>query len=505
MKQTCIAAIDQGTTSTRCILFSPAGEILGRGQKEHEQIYPRPGWVEHDALEIWRATEQVIREARLAAGDDVTIAAVGITNQRETLVAWNRKTGEPYAGAIVWQDVRTQAICDELAREGGVGRFQSKTGLPLATYFSGPKLRWLFENVPGLREAAQHGEAICGTMESWIVWNLTGGVDGGAHITDVTNASRTMWMDLATLEWDDELLAAFDVPRAMLPRIVACSDNDAWGYTNANGPFGARIPVCGAAGDQQAAMLGQCCFERGEAKNTYGTGCFLLMNTGQTPVVSKAGLLTTVAYKIGSAPAAYALEGSVAVAGSLVQWLRDNLQLIENASEIEALARSVPDNGDVYIVPAFSGLFAPHWRPDARGVICGLTGFATRAHIARAALEAVAFQASDLLDAMARDSGLELGDLRVDGGMAANDLLLQFQADLEGSRVVRPTVIETTALGAAYAAGLGAGIYSDLSELRSNWKAERVFTPAMEPERRTKLLSAWRKALARSLDWTDPE
>ncbi|MFT7484393.1 MAG: glycerol kinase [Candidatus Paceibacteria bacterium] len=501
MTRTCIAAIDQGTTSTRCILFGPAGEVLGAAQKEHKQIFPKPGWVEHDACEIWRATQTVIREARLAAGEDLSIAAVGVTNQRETLVAWNRRTGVPYANAIVWQDVRTQAICDSLAADGGRHRFQAKTGLPLATYFSAPKLVWLFQNVPGLQAAAQTGEAICGTMESWLIWNLSGGVDAGAHVTDVTNASRTQWMNLADLQWDQELLDAFEVPRRMLARIVPSSDPEAWGHTSPSGPFGARIPICGAAGDQQAAMLGQCCFEVGEAKNTYGTGCFLLLNTGTSPVASNAGLLTTVAYKIGNSQAVYALEGSVAMGGALIQWLRDNLGLISSATQVEALARSVTDNGGVYVVPAFTGLFAPHWRPDARGIIAGLTRFANKGHIARACLEAVAFQTQDVLDAMAKDAGLPLGQLRVDGGMAANDLLLQFQADLHGNQVVRPTVLETTALGAAYAAGLAVDVFGSLEELRNNWLAEQTFDPKMAPAEREQRRAQWRKALARSLDW----
>ncbi len=501
MSTACIASIDQGTTSTRCILFGLDGSILGLGQKEHRQIYPQPGWVEHDAAEIWRNTQTVIREARIAAGEHVSIAAVGVTNQRETLAVWNRKSGAPYANAIVWQDTRTQAICDRLAGDAGTERFQAQTGLPLATYFSGPKLVWLLENVPGLRAAAESGEAICGTMESWILWNLSGGPDGGAHITDVTNASRTMWMDLNKLAWEPELLEAFGVPAGMLPSIVPSSAKTPWGYTATSGPFEARLPLCGAVGDQQAALIGQCCFESGEAKNTYGTGCFLLLNTGQTPVPSKAGLLTTVAYQFEGSPAVYALEGSVAIAGALIQWLRDNLQLIDSAPEVEALARSVADNGGVYLVPAFTGLFAPHWRPDARGVLCGLTQFATKAHIARASLEAVAYQVHDVLVAMAKDSGIALGTLRVDGGMAANDLLMQFQADLHGSPVIRPTVLETTALGAAYAAGLGAGLFSNLEDLRSHWRVERTFEPAMSAEKRDEHLAGWHKALERSFGW----
>ena len=505
MSRTAIAAIDQGTTSTRCILFSPEGETLGSAQLEHEQIFPRPGWVEHDPLEIWRATQQVVREARLAAGDGVSVAAVGVTNQRETLVVWDRRTGEPFGNAIVWQDLRTQEICERLAGDQGPDRFRERTGLPLATYFCGPKLTWALEHRAGLREAAEAGHALCGTIDSWVVWNLTGGPDGGAHVTDVTNASRTMWMDLRALDWEPELLGAFGVPASMLPRIVPSSDPQPWGHTRAEGPFGARVPVCGIAGDQQAALLGQCCFEPGEAKNTYGTGCFLLLNTGTEPVASEAGLLTTVAYRIGDEPPRYALEGSVAIAGALVQWLRDNLGVIQSASEIEALAREVEDNGDVYVVPAFSGLYAPHWRSDARGVICGLTRFADRRHLARAALEATAFQVRDVLEAMERDSGVALAELRVDGGMAANDLLLQLQADLDRAPVVRPTVTETTALGAAYAAGLAVDVFGDLEQLRGQWRRDRTFEPAMQEAERARLLNGWNKALARSLGWASED
>lgn len=503
MSRTCIAAIDQGTTSTRCILFDTSGNALGSSQLEHRQIFPQPGWVEHDATEIWRATQQVVRESLIAAGPDLSIAAVGITNQRETLVVWNPETGEPYANAIVWQDLRTQEICDELAGDQGPSRFQAKTGLPLATYFSGPKLRWLLDQQPELRAAAARGEALCGTIDSWLIWNLTGGVQGGAHVTDVTNASRTLWMNLETLEWDPELLEAFEVPAQMLPRIVSTSDREAWGFTSPSGPFGARVPVCAAAGDQQAALIGQCCFAAGEAKNTYGTGCFLLLNTGERAIPSQAGLLTTVGYRFGDQAAHYALEGSVAIGGALVQWLRDNLGLIDNAEEIESLARSVDDSAGCYIVPAFSGLFAPHWRSDARGVIAGLTRFVTKAHIARAALEATAYQVHDLLEAMTRDSGVPLAELRVDGGMARNDLLLQFQADIDRSPVVRPTVVETTALGAAYAAALAVDLVQSPEDLRANWREDRRFEPAMADELRATKLAGWSKALERSLGWTD--
>ena len=500
MSTPCIASIDQGTTSTRCILFDEEGQVLGVGQREHTQLFPRPGWVEHDAREIRDNTELVIREALQAAGE-VTVAAVGVTNQRETLLVWDRRTGEPLANAIVWQDTRTQPICERLAGEVGADRFQARTGLPLATYFSGPKLTWLLENVEGLRPALERGDAVCGTMESWTIWNLSGGPDGGALVTDLTNASRTMWLDLATLDWDDELLGVFGAPRSALPRLVPCSDPEPWGFTSEQGPFGASIPICGAAGDQQAAMIGQGCFEPGEAKNTYGTGCFLLLNTGTQPVTSRHGLLTTVAYRLGDAPAHYALEGSVAIAGALVQWLRDNLGVIQTSGEVEALARSVEDSGGVVIVPAFSGLFAPHWRPDARGVIAGLTRFANRGHLARASLEAVALQVQDVVEAMHADAGVDLAELRVDGGMTRNDLLMQLQADLSGVPVVRPAVVETTALGAAYAAGLAVDFWGGTDDLRRRWRRDATFEPTLEDDRRDSLRQAWRKALERSLGW----
>ncbi len=501
MSQERIIAIDQGTTSTRCLVFDAAGEVLGRAQVEHEQIYPRPGWVEHDPLEIWRATQATLRAALQAAGEGQAPAALGITNQRETLVIWNPKTGQPWMNAIVWQDMRTKPLCEYLGGAEGPDRFRARTGLPLATYFSGPKLRWAFDHVEGLREAATRGEVFAGTIDAWLVWNLTGGTEGGAFITDVTNASRTLLCNLRTLDWDDELLAAMEVPRGVLPRIVSSSSGAAWGYTSADGPCGARVPVCAAVGDQQAALLGQCCFERGEAKNTYGTGCFLLLNTGSEPVFSKAGLLTTVAYRFDDSPAVYALEGSVAIAGALVQWLRDNLGLISSADEVEALATSVPDNGGVYVVPAFSGLFAPHWRADARGAIVGLTRFATKAHIARASLEAVAHQVCDVLDAMHEDTGTDFSELRVDGGMAVNDNLMQFQADLCGVPVVRPKQTETTVLGAAYAAGLAVDVFPGLDGLRAQWGKDRSFMPAMDQATRATHRAGWEKALKRSLDW----
>ncbi|HEV2295405.1 MAG TPA: glycerol kinase GlpK [Tepidisphaeraceae bacterium] len=491
-----IAAIDQGTTSTRCILFDHQKPVA-IAQKEHRQIFPRPGWVEHDPVEIWQRTQEVVVEAMQRAGATAPdIAAVGITNQRETTLAWDRETGRPYHNAIVWQDTRTQGICDALAREGGVDRFRECVGLPLATYFSATKLRWMLDHVTGLREEAAAGRALFGTVDAWLLWNLTGG-----HVTDVTNASRTMLMDLRTLQWDEAMLRAFDVPRSMLPQIAASSHPDAFGRTKRDGPFGGEIQVCGVLGDQQAALVGQACFDPGEAKNTYGTGCFMLLNTGEQVVQSKAGLVTTLAYQRAGQPARYALEGSIAVTGALVQWLRDNLGIIRSSGEIEALAASVPDNGGVYIVPAFSGLFAPHWRPDARGTIVGLTAFSTRAHLARAALEAAAFQTADVLAAMRSDSGVDLASLKVDGGMAANGLLMQFQADVLGIPVVRPRVSETTALGAAYAAGLAVGFWKEVDELRDNWIVDRTWQPQFSAQRREQLHATWLRAVERSFGW----
>ena len=497
-----IASIDQGTTSTRCMLFDQAGLPVSVAQLEHRQHFPRPGWVEHDPVEIWRRTCEVANVAMGKVGASASdIAALGVTNQRETTVVWDRRTGQPFANAIVWQDTRTREICDELARDGGQDRFRALTGLPLATYFSGPKLRWLLEHTPGLREAAERGDALFGTIDSWLIWNLTGGSKGGVHVTDVTNASRTLLMNLQTLAWDDTLLATFGVPRAMLPRIVPSSDSNAWGTTRRDGPFEGEIPVCSCLGDQHAAMVGQNCFTAGESKNTYGTGCFMLLHTGEKPVISTRGLLTTVAYQLGGQPACYALEGSVAMAGSLVQWVRDNLGLIEASPEIERLARAVPDNGGVYFVPAFSGLFAPYWRSDARGLLIGLTGFANKSHIARAVLEATAFQTLDVLDAMRQDCGLNLQTLRVDGGMARNDLLMQFQADMLGVQVVRPKVSETTALGAAYAAGLAVGFWKTTDDLRRNWHMDRTWSPHMMPAERDRLRDRWHEAVQRSLGW----
>jgi glycerol kinase len=499
-----VAAIDQGTTSTRCILFDRAGRPCSAAQKEHRQIYPQPGWVEHDPLEIWQTTQEVVCQAVAAAGAGVgSIAAVGVANQRETTLVWDRLTGRPYHNAIVWQDTRTRELCDELAQSGGQDRFRARTGLPLATYFSGPKVQWLLDNVPGVRPAAERGEALFGTVDSWLIWWLTGGPRGGVHVTDVTNASRTLLMDLDRLDWDDEILAQLGIPRRMLPRIVPSSDPAAWGTTHRAGPFGETIPVCGDLGDQQAALVGQACFDAGEAKNTYGTGCFMLLNTGDNPVPSRSGLLTTIAYQLGQGPAVYALEGSIAIAGALVQWLRDNLGLIGSSGEIEALAGTVEDNGGVYFVPAFSGLFAPYWRSDARGLIAGLTGYANKGHLARAALEATAFQTCEVLDAMRRDSGVELKALKADGGMTANDLLMQFQADVLGVPVVRSRVAETTALGAAYAAGLAVGFWESLDDLRAQWTADKTWRPQMDAPKRDRLYADWHKAVERTFGWLE--
>lgn len=494
-----VAAIDQGTTSTRAILFDHAGQPVASGQREHAQHFPRAGWVEHDAAEIRDNAVAVLREALdAAAASPGDVAAIGITNQRETAVLWDRTTGEPVAPAIVWQDTRTQDLVDRLAADGGVGRFRAQTGLPLATYFSATKIAWLLEHVEGARARAEAGELAFGTTDSWLLWNLTGGPDGGVHATDVTNASRTLLMDLQTLEWDDGLLEAFGVPRALLPEIR--SSSEVYGVAAAGSPL-PGIPIAGILGDQQAATFGQTAFASGESKNTYGTGNFLILNTGTEIVASQNGLLTTVAYRLGDAPAVYALEGSIAVTGSLIQWLRDNLGIIEQAADVEELALSVDDNGGVQFVPAFSGLFAPYWRPDARGVIVGLTRYATKAHIARAALEAVAFQTREVVDAAGADAGLALAELRVDGGMAANDALMAFQADVLGVPVVRPAVLETTALGAAYAAGLAVGFWSGQDELRDNWREERRWEPQMDAAEREERLAVWRKAVERSFDW----
>lgn len=487
-----IAAIDQGTTSTRCILFDHAGSIVAAEQEEHRQIYPQPGWVEHDALEIWERTQQVIRgalaKAEAAAAD---VAAIGITNQRETTLVWEKATGRPIYNAIVWQDTRTDVICNQLAEAGGQDRLRDKTGLPLATYFSGPKIKWILDNLPGARERAEQGELLFGNMDTWLIWNLT-----GAHVTDVTNASRTLLMNLATLDWDSDILSLLDIPRRMLPRIASSSEV----YGHAKGALGG-VPVAGDLGDQHAALFGQACTSPGEAKNTYGTGCFMLMNTGEVPVPSKNGLLTTLGYKIGDSRAVYALEGSIAITGALVQWLRDNLGLIEKSSDVETLAQTVEDNGGIYFVPAFSGLFAPYWRSDARGAIVGMTRYVNRGHVARAALEATAYQTREVLDAMEKDSGVQLTSLKVDGGMVFNELLMQFQSDVLGVPVIRPKVAETTALGAAYAAGLAVGFWSSFDELRANWGKDKEWTPHMDAAQRETLYAGWKKAVTRTFDW----
>lgn len=493
------AAIDQGTTSTRCMIFDHGGQVVSVDQREHEQIYPKPGWVEHDPVEIWSRTGEVV-EAALSEGDvdPSDIAAVGVTNQRETTVVWDRTTGEPVYNAIVWQDTRTDKICDELAADGGQDRFRDKVGLPLATYFSGPKIRWILENVDGAAAKAETGDLAFGNIDSWVIWNLTGGTDGGVHVTDVTNASRTMLMDLATLDWDDEILGVMGVPRSMLPEIRSSSEV----YGDAVGGLGG-IPVAGDLGDQQAATFGQVCFDVGNSKNTYGTGNFMLLNTGTDLVPSKSGLLTTVCYKIGDQDAVYALEGSIAITGALVQWLRDNLGMIEKSPDIEELAATVDDNGGIYIVPAFSGLFAPYWKSNARGVIAGLTRYVNKGHIARATLEATAWQTREVLDAMNADSGVDLTELKVDGGMVGNELLMQFQADVLGVPVIRPAVPETTSLGAAYAAGLATGFWAEIDDLRENWVKDKEWTPQMDPDEVEREYGQWKKAVTRTFDWVD--
>jgi glycerol kinase len=494
-----VMAIDQGTTSTRAIIFNHAGEVMGVKQKEHEQLYPKPGWVEHDPLEIWSSTQFVIQsllnDNALTTAD---LAAIGITNQRETTLVWNRHTGKPYYPAIVWQDTRTDKICNRLAEEGGQDRFREITGLPLATYFSGPKTTWMLENVKGLRQAAESGDALFGTIDSWLVWNLTGGVEGGLHLTDVTNASRTLMMNLRTLDWDEGMLSILGVPRAMLPEIVSSSAV----YGKAKSIL-AGVPIAGILGDQQAALFGQACYDPGEAKNTYGTGCFMLLNTGHELTPSKSGLLTTLGYQIGDQAPVYALEGSIAITGALVQWLRDNLRMIDTAEEIEALAETVEDTGGIYFVPAFSGLFAPYWRSDARGAIVGLTRYINRGHIARAVLEATAYQTREVLDAMEKDSGVKLQALKVDGGMVINELLMQFQADILNVPVIRPKVAETTSLGSAYAAGLAVGFWKDIDALRKNWLKDKEWRPQMEAAKRKAKYAGWKKAVTRTFDWVE--
>jgi glycerol kinase len=494
-----VLAIDQGTTSTRCMIFDRSGAVVAADQREHRQIFPRPGWVEHDPEEIWQRTVEVfaaaLAQSRLQTSD---LAAIGITNQRETTVLWNRRDGRPIANAMVWQDTRTDAIVRELAGKAGIDRFRPQTGLPLATYFSGPKIRWLLDTVPGARAAAEAGELAFGTIDSWLAWNLTGATDGGLHVTDVTNASRTMLMNLETTDWDEEMLAAMQVPRAILPTIH--SSSTVYGECRTLAP---GVPLAGILGDQHAATVGQACYTPGEAKNTYGTGNFLLLNTGSTAVQSHHGLITTPAYRFGDQPVVWALEGSIAVTGALVQWLRDNLGLIDSAPEVETLAASVADNGGMYLVPAFSGLFAPYWRSDARGVMVGLTRYINRGHIARAALEASAYQTRDVVEAMQQDSGVALRELRVDGGMVANDLLMQFQADILGVPVERPQVAETTALGTAYAAGLAVGYWRDTDEMRRNRQVDKIWEPRMSSDERDTLYAGWQKALQRSLDWVE--
>ncbi|MBO1753449.1 glycerol kinase GlpK [Actinotalea sp. BY-33] len=499
-----ILAIDQGTTSSRAIVFDHSGSIHSTGQLEHEQILPRAGWVEHNAEEIWTNVREVVGLA-LTRGNltHEDIAAVGITNQRETAVVWDRTTGKPVYNAIVWQDTRTQKICDELAAlGGGAERYKEKVGLPLATYFSGPKIRWILDNVDGAREKAEAGDLMFGNTDSWVLWNMTGGVNGGVHVTDVTNASRTMLMDVRTLTWDEEIAAEMKIPVSMLPEIRSSSEVYGEGRKGGMVP---GVPIAGILGDQQAATFGQACFEVGTAKNTYGTGNFMLLNTGTEPVQSKNGLLTTVCYKIGDAPAVYALEGAIAVTGSLIQWLRDNLGIIKDAAESETLANSVEDNGGAYFVPAFSGLFAPHWRSDARGALVGMTRYVNKGHIARAALEATAFQTREVLDAMNADSGVDLTELKVDGGMIANETLMQFQADILGVPVVRPKVAETTALGAAYAAGIAVGFWSGEQDVIDNWAEDKRWEPSMEDEAREKTYRNWKKAVTKTFDWVDED
>ena len=501
-----IGALDQGTTSTRFILFNHSGQIVGAEQKEHRQILPKSGWVEHDPVEIWGNTQHVIRAALARAGiQGSELAAIGVTNQRETTVVWDRHTGQPYFNAIVWQCTRTHEICRDLTTHYGQEAFEAKTGLPVATYFSGPKLRWILDKVPEAERAALKGDALFGTVDSWLIWWLTGGPEGGAHVTDVTNASRTMLMDLDTLEWEESILRVLNIPRPMLPRIVPSSDKRLWGYTSKHGPLEHPVPVCAALGDQQAALVGQTCFEKGEAKNTYGTGCFLLMNTGSMRVRSTHGLITTLGYRIDSQDPVYCLEGSVAVAGALVQWLRDNLGIIAKAPEVEDLARTVEDNGGIYFVPAFSGLFAPYWRADARGVIAGLTRFVNKGHVARAVLEASAFQTKDIVESMNQDSGVALRSLKVDGGMVYNELLMQFQADMLNVPVIRPKVTETTALGAAYAAGLAVGFWPDLESLRRNWTVDKTWLPAMPEKERGKKYGEWKKAVEKTFGWVEQQ
>ncbi|ORA63984.1 glycerol kinase GlpK [Mycobacteroides franklinii] len=499
-----VASIDQGTTSTRAMIFNHRGEEVGRHQLEHQQLLPRAGWVEHNPVEIWERTWSVLATSLnvtgLSAGD---LAAVGVTNQRETTLVWNRHTGRPYCNAIVWQDTRTDKIASALDRDGRGDVIRQKAGLPPATYFSGGKLQWILENIEGVRRDAENGDALFGTPDSWVIWNLTGGIRGGVHVTDVTNASRTMLMNLETLDWDDELLSFFSIPRQMLPPIKASSPVEPFGFTTHMGPLGGEVPIAGDLGDQQAAMVGQVCLSPGEAKNTYGTGNFLLLNTGEELVHSRNGLLTTVCYQFGDNKPVYALEGSIAVTGSAVQWLRDQLGIISGAAQSEDLARQVEDNGGVYFVPAFSGLFAPYWRSDARGAIVGLSRFNTNAHLARATLEAICYQSREVVEAMEADSGVHLEVLKVDGGITANKLCMQIQADILGVDVVKPVVAETTALGAAYAAGLAVGFWKDADDLRRNWLEDQRWSSSITEQQRAEGFAGWKKAVQRTLDWVD--
>ncbi|MBT3312493.1 MAG: glycerol kinase GlpK [Desulfobacterales bacterium] len=495
-----IGAVDQGTTSTRFVIFNHDCEIVSMHQLEHRQIYPKPGWVEHDPVEIKNRTFEVIKTALKKAGiTSKELSGIGITNQRETTIVWDPRTGDPYYNAIVWQDMRTDQICKDLAVNSDMDCYRHITGLPLATYFSGPKIKWIFDNTDGLRDAAVRGNVLFGNIDTWIIWWLTGGPDGGVHVTDVTNASRTMLMSLNTLDWDESMLDVLGIPEIILP--VIHSSSEIYGHTKVNDVFNDTIPVSGDLGDQQAALFGQACFEVGEAKNTYGTGCFLLMNTGEKIVHSKQGLLTTVGYKIGKQPAAYALEGSIAMAGSLVQWLRDNLEFFDASADIETMAKSVPDNGGIYFVPAFSGLFAPHWRSDARGLIIGMTHYINKGHIARAAIEASAFQTKEIFDAMEKDSGIGLKTIKADGGMVVNEILMQFQSDILNIPVFRPKISETTVLGAAFAAGLATGFWDTTDELKSNWTLERKWDPEMSDKKRNELYNGWLKAVKRTYDW----
>jgi len=494
-----VGALDQGTTSTRFMIFTHEGDVKAVDQKEHEQIYPKPGWVEHDANEIWQRSKEVISGALQKAGIQASdLAAVGITNQRETTVVWDKNTGEPVFNALVWQDTRTDKICDELSGDGGQDRFRTKTGLPIATYFSGPKIKWILDNVEGTRERAENGELLFGNIDTWCIWQLSGGTNGGVHVTDVSNASRTMMMNLETLDWDDEVLKTLDVPRAMLPEVRASSEV----YAEATGDL-QGIPIAGDLGDQQAAVFGQTCYDVGDAKNTYGTGNFLLLNTGNEAVQSKSGLLTTLGYKIGDQPAVYCLEGAIAITGALVQWLRDNLKMIKASPDVEELAKTVEDNGGCYFVPAFSGLFAPYWKGNARGVIAGLTRYVNAGHIARAVLEATAWQSKEVAEAMNADSGVDLKELKVDGGMVGNELLMQFQADVLGVPVIRPKVSETTALGAAYAAGLATGFWKEVNDLRENWLEDKRWEPSMDQAEVDKEYKFWKKAVTRTFDWVE--